>query len=358
MTSAAAIELASVSKRFGEHLAVDRLSMSVAEGEIVCLLGPSGCGKTTTLNIVAGFLDPDSGTVKLHGKPMNGVPPHRRNSGMVFQSYALFPHLSVLENVAFGLRARGVGGAEAQSRARETLALVRLDGLEARMPHQLSGGQQQRVSLARALVYRPEVLLLDEPFSNLDAKLRLSMREEVREIQRKVRVSALFVTHDQEEALHIADRIVVMNHGRIEQLGTPESVYFRPETRFVADFLGAANFAPVAVAGDALLEGPGGERWRATLNARQGAAAPARGTLMVRPERVRLLAEGDAPDNANTVPGRVLRTSFLGAHRITEVAVGDLLWRVREADTRQAARTAGEAVRLAWAAEDTVFLHD
>jgi len=353
---AAAIEIEAVVKRFGAHRAVDGVSMRVAEGEILCLLGPSGCGKTTTLNLVAGFLEPDAGTVRLHGRPMAGVPPHRRNCGMVFQSYALFPHLSVRDNVAFGLRARGIARGEASAQAQQALALVRLAEFGERMPHQLSGGQQQRVSLARALAYRPEVLLLDEPFSNLDAKLRLSMREEVQQIQRQVRVSALLVTHDQEEALHIADRIAVMSTGRVEQIGTPEEVYFRPANRFVADFLGAANFLSVSLAADGMVEAAGGDRWRAVLAPGSAAASAATGMLMIRPERLRLMAEAETPGNCNSVVGRVLKSSFLGAHRITDVEVAGTLWRIREADARHAARPAGQAVRVAWSPEDAVLL--
>ena len=357
MTSHSAISLDAVAKRFGTHVAVDDLSLEVADGEIVCLLGPSGCGKTTTLNLVAGFLDPDSGTVRLQGRPMNGVPPHRRNSGMVFQSYALFPHLSVLDNVAFGPRARGAARRDARAAAREALLLVRLDGLEQRMPHQLSGGQQQRVSLARALVYRPEVLLLDEPFSNLDAKLRLSMRDEVKEIQRKVGVSALLVTHDQEEALQLADRIAVMNQGRIEQAGSPEDVYFRPLTRFVADFVGVANFIPVTVVGDNLIESRDGARWRADLAGRSRSVR-ASGTLMIRPERLHLVSDPVPADDRNMVSGRIVKTGFLGSHRTLEVAAGGEGWRIRDSSTGRDSAAAGDVVGLAWSPDDAVFLDE
>jgi putative spermidine/putrescine transport system ATP-binding protein len=209
--------------------------------KFLTLLGPSGCGKTTTLRCVAGFIRPDGGAIRLAGKDVTAVPPHRRNLGMVFQNYALFPHLSVSDNVGFGLSIRGVERSEAARRVKRALEMVRLGELGARHPKQLSGGQQQRVALARALVYEPRVLLLDEPLSNLDAKLRLEMRSEIRHLQQQLGVTALYVTHDQEEALSVSDRVMVMNQGRIEQLGTPWELYNQPLTAFVASFVGTSN---------------------------------------------------------------------------------------------------------------------
>jgi spermidine/putrescine ABC transporter ATP-binding subunit len=238
------VELVEVSKAYGALRAVDRVSLAIAQGERLALLGPSGCGKTTTLNLVAGFLSPDAGTIRIAGRDVAGVPAHRRNTGMVFQSYALFTHLTVADNVAFGLRMRRVARPEADRRVREALALVRLEGLGARYPRQLSGGQQQRVALARALVIRPEILLLDEPLSNLDAKLRQEMRLELVEILEQVGITTIFVTHDQEEALALSHRVVVMNEGRVEQVGTPSEVYEAPATGFVAKFLGESNVLP------------------------------------------------------------------------------------------------------------------
>jgi multiple sugar transport system ATP-binding protein len=245
-----ALELAQLVKRFGSITAVDRIDLAVPPGELVALLGPSGCGKATTLRIVAGFERPDSGCVRIQGDDVTAEPPYRRDTGMVFQHYALFPHMTVRENVGFGLRMRGVDRGEIETRVHEALALVSLGGLEGRFPRQLSGGQQQRVALARALVIRPKLLLLDEPLSSLDAKLRQEMRLEVRAIQRRVGITALFVTHDQEEALSLADRIAVMKDGVIQQIGTPYEIYDSPANVFVADFVGepAINLLPGTVA--------------------------------------------------------------------------------------------------------------
>jgi ABC-type Fe3+/spermidine/putrescine transport system ATPase subunit len=239
-------------KRYGANTVIDHVSFEVPEGEFLTFLGPSGCGKTTTLRSIAGFIQQDSGAISIGGQDMTGVPPYRRHLGMVFQNYALFPHLSVFENVAFGLRIRGVDRTEATKRIETALARVRLAGLGSRLPKQLSGGQQQRVALARALVYEPRVLLLDEPLSNLDAKLRVEMRSEIRALQRDLGVTALYVTHDQEEALSVSDRIMVMNEGRIEQLSTPWQLYNQPETTFVASFVGTSNILPASVSDGAM----------------------------------------------------------------------------------------------------------
>src|ERR1700675_5058798 len=239
--SRAVVELSAVSKRYGAITALEAIDLTVYEGELLSLLGPSGCGKTTTLNVMAGFAAPDTGRVAIDGGDVTGEPAWRRGLGIVFQSYALFPHMSVADNVAFGLRERGVGKAEAAERVREALALVRLPGAADQRSHQLSGGMQQRVALARALVIRPRVLLLDEPLAALDRKLREEMRSELRDIQRTVDITTVFVTHDQHEALGLSDRVAVMNAGRIEQLGPPRDVYERPATRFVADFIGASS---------------------------------------------------------------------------------------------------------------------
>jgi iron(III) transport system ATP-binding protein len=221
---------------------VKSVSLDVADGELFFLLGPSGCGKTTLLRMLAGFYQPDDGDILFGDRPMNGVPPNRRNTGMVFQNYALWPHLSVFENVAYGLDVRNIDGTERSRRVEEALAIVRMNDYAARSPTQLSGGQQQRVALARALVIRPDVLLLDEPLSNLDAKLRLEMREEIRRIHRETKLTTIYVTHDQQEALALADRIALMRDGNIEQVGTPLDMYRRPSTPFVTEFLGAAHF--------------------------------------------------------------------------------------------------------------------
>lgn len=242
------VTIEGLTKRFDEVVAVDQISLEIARGEMVTLLGPSGCGKTTTLNMVAGFETPDEGAIYVGGQMISSakdgvfLPPHRRNLGMVFQSYGLWPHMTVAENVAYGLRQRGIRGAVEADRVKQALRLVRLEDYAARYPSQLSGGQQQRVSFARAVVYRPDILLLDEPLSNLDAALREEMRLELKELQEETGLTTIFVTHDQMEAMVMSDRIVVMSQGRVEQVGRPEDIYEYPETRFVAGFIGVSNF--------------------------------------------------------------------------------------------------------------------
>ncbi len=245
----AAVELRGVSKRFNDVAAVDDVSLEIKSGEFLTLLGPSGCGKTTLLRLIAGFDVPTQGSVWVGGEDVTAQPPYRRPVNQVFQSYALFPHLTVGENVGFGLRMQGVGRAEAEQRIREVLALVSLEGLEARRPHQLSGGQKQRVALARAVVCQPRVLLLDEPLSALDARLRQVMQLELKRLQRRLGMTFVFVTHDQEEALTMSDRIAIVNRGRIEQVGTAQEIYHRPATPFAAEFVGAANLLRARLAG-------------------------------------------------------------------------------------------------------------
>ena len=236
------VQLVDVTKRFGETIAVDQVNLDIKEGEFFTLLGPSGCGKTTTLRLIAGFYTPDEGKIFFGERLINPVPPFKRNTGMVFQNYAIFPHMNVFNNVAYGLKTRKVRYKDLKRKVLEVLELVRMEGLEKRLPSQLSGGQQQRIALARALVIEPDVLLLDEPLSNLDAKLRVEMRTEIRKIQRRLKITSIYVTHDQEEALCISDRMAVMNHGRIEQMGTPRDVYEDPQNHFVANFIGVTNF--------------------------------------------------------------------------------------------------------------------
>jgi ABC-type Fe3+/spermidine/putrescine transport system ATPase subunit len=237
-----ALRLAGIEKRYGATAAVAGIDLEVRDGEFLTLLGPSGCGKTTTLGLIAGFFPPSAGEIFLKGRPVAGLPPFRRDIGVVFQDYALFPHMTAGENIAFGLKMRNLASGEISARVREALGLVQLSGLENRRPLELSGGQRQRVALARALVIRPAVLLLDEPLSNLDLKLREEMRVEIAGLQRRLGITTVFVTHDQGEALVMSDRIAVMNAGRIEQLGRPSEVYERPATRFVAEFIGRMNF--------------------------------------------------------------------------------------------------------------------
>src|SRR5689334_24985907 len=243
----ARLQLTGLTKAYGEFHAVAGVDLDIAQGELVVLLGPSGCGKTTTLRMIAGFVVPTAGEIRLGGNDITNRPPWKRNTGLVFQSYALFPHLSVADNVAFGLRMRKLQGGEIAAKLARALRLVRLEGLADRLPRELSGGQQQRVALARALVIEPDILLLDEPLSNLDAKLRHEVRVEIRELQKKLGLTTVMVTHDQEEALSVSDRIAVMDAGRIRQTGTPYEVYAHPADHAVADLVGIANFVPAVV---------------------------------------------------------------------------------------------------------------
>ena len=242
------VAIQNLTKRFGATAAVHQVSLTIASQELFFLLGPSGCGKTTLLRLIAGFYDADGGRILFGNKPMQGVPPHRRNTGMVFQNYALWPHMTVAENVAYGLNARSVPAAERKKRVHAALEIVQMENFANRSPNQLSGGQQQRVALARALVISPHVLLLDEPLSNLDAKLRLEMRDEIRRIHQQTRITTIYVTHDQKEALSLATRMAIMRDGIVEQVGDPRQVYRNPASRFVADFIGETNWLPAKVA--------------------------------------------------------------------------------------------------------------
>ena len=304
------VELEKLSKHFEEVRAVDAVSLTIEAGRLYVLLGPSGCGKSTTLRLVAGLEAPNGGLIRIGGENMTEVPPYRRDLGLVFQNYALFPHMSVAANVAFGLKMRGADRAETGARVREALALVHLEGYEDRRPSQLSGGQQQRVALARALVIRPRALLLDEPLSNLDKNLRDEMRGQVRELQRGLAITTIMVTHDQEEALAIGDRIVVMRDGRIEQTGTGEEVYRKPATRFVATFLGAANIFEGRLADGGYLEVPGGLRLPVATSGRAGTPA----ALVIRPADARL-AVTQMPSDPAPLAGTVVGSVYQGSLR-------------------------------------------
>jgi spermidine/putrescine ABC transporter ATP-binding subunit len=313
----AVVELRGCTRDFGRVRAIDALDLTVYEGEFLSLLGPSGCGKTTTLNLIAGFVAPTAGRVLIDGADVTDRPPHVRGLGVVFQSYALFPHMSAFENVAFGLRERRVPESEVRRRVGEALGLVRLDREGSQRPGQLSGGMQQRIALARALVYEPRVLLLDEPLAALDKKLREEMRGEMREIQRSVGITTIFVTHDQVEALSLSDRVAVMSRGRIEQLASSREIYERPATRFVADFVGASSrLRGRATAADRVELGPG-----VSVRVDVGRALPIGEPveLAIRPERVAVGAESDARVAANSIAGRIVRLTYLGAQM--EVAV-------------------------------------
>jgi spermidine/putrescine transport system ATP-binding protein len=306
------VELIELTKRFDDVVAVDGVTTRVSEGEFYSLLGPSGCGKTTTLRLIAGFEQPTSGRVLLDGRDMAHTAPHKRNVNTVFQSYALFPHLNVADNVAFGLRFKDVSKSQAATMVKEALSLVQLEGYEKRKPSQLSGGQQQRVALARALVLNPAVLLLDEPLGALDAKLRKALQIELKALQEEIGITFIYVTHDQEEALTMSDRIAVMSNGRIEQVGSPKEIYEEPVTEYVADFLGVSNLMEATAEGK-----DSGGACKLTLgsfglSASKGdVAASGSVKVTIRPERVQVRPQGES--GPNHVPGMVVRTVYLGS---------------------------------------------
>ena len=320
--SVGTIELRAVSKRFGAAAVVDRVSFTVEAGTLVTLLGPSGCGKTTTLRIIAGLETPSEGQVLIGGRDVTTRAASERNVSLVFQSYALFPHLTVLDNVAYGPRARGARLAAAHARARDALALVGLTGLEARLPAQLSGGQQQRVALARALVLEPGALLFDEPLSNLDARLRRRVRDEIRALQRRLNLSVVYVTHDREEALAVSDRIIVMDHGRIVEQGPPLELFESPRTRFVAEFLAEANIVfgrLLAVRGDVADVEVAGH----VVEVPHRGHGPGEVTVAIRLDAITLHAAGDV----GGIAGRISRSAFVGhaIEYVVETAAGELL---------------------------------
>ncbi|MFI5890409.1 ABC transporter ATP-binding protein [Actinoplanes sp. NPDC051513] len=329
--SGVAVRLKELHKSFGSLHALDGLDLALEPGELITLLGPSGCGKTTALRVLAGLEDADRGQILVNGRDITALPANRRDMGMVFQAYSLFPHLTALANVEFGLKLRG--RTRTPGRAAEMLELVGLGAFAARYPHQLSGGQQQRVALARALAIRPQVLLLDEPLSALDAKVRVQLRDEIKRIQTEVGTTTLFVTHDQEEALAMADRVGVMRAGRIEQLGTPTEVYLRPATAFVADFVGLSNRLPGRLDGDTVT----------VLGTRLPLVSPADHgpdvTALVRPESIEVAPDTDGP-------GRVLTVSFLGPTSRVTVSVGDQLVVAQVTGGRLAELPVGAPVRV------------
>ena len=330
-----------LSKKFGEQIAVDRLSLAVGKGEFVSLLGPSGCGKTTTLQMIAGFQPPTSGAITLDGHDLIAVKPAQRGLGIVFQSYALFPHMTAAENVAFGLEMQGVARAEREARVKQTLALVGLAAFADRFPRRLSGGQQQRVALARALVIQPRILLLDEPLSNLDAKLREEVRIEIRELQRQLGLTTIMVTHDQEEALTVADRLVVMAEGEIRQIGSQRDLYERPTDRFVAGFVGRSTFLQGRVTTPGAFETSGGLHFRCRD---EGAIGPA--ALLLRPER---LSVGAVDGMDNRASGKVEFVSYLGAVLELHVRLSpaDRVV-VQLANRGDAAPNVGDSVEVGW----------
>jgi spermidine/putrescine transport system ATP-binding protein len=363
------VRLDRVTKRFGDFTAVDDLSLEIKQGEFFSLLGPSGCGKTTTLRMIGGFEEVTDGTVYLGDQDVTGLPPFKRDANTVFQNYALFPHLSVFENIAFGLRRHKVPDGEIRGQVTAMLKLVELPGYEQRKPTQLSGGQQQRIALARALINHPRVLLLDEPLGALDLKLRKQMQVELKGIQSEIGITFIFVTHDQEEAMTMSDRIAVMRLGKIEQLGAPEELYERPQTEFVAGFLGVSNLLDAEVAGK-------GDRF-AELKLADGSVvrAPSAGVngggrvrIGVRPEKLRVLPIADGqtepiPDDTNAIDGTILDASYLGVSTQYIVQTKDrhkLTVYAQNIETSGAGEVLGDGqrVRLTWKPQHTFVIRD
>jgi spermidine/putrescine transport system ATP-binding protein len=357
------VKLVDVVKMFGEAVAVDHIDLEVVDGEFFSLLGPSGCGKTTTLRMIGGFEAPTSGLIELKGQDVTWLPPYRRNVNTVFQNYALFPHLTIYENVAFGLRRQKVRDAEIRTRVTDMLKLVELPGFERRKPTQISGGQAQRVALARALINRPAVLLLDEPLGALDLKLRKQMQVELKRIQQEVGITFIYVTHDQEEAMTMSDRIAVMNQGRYEQLGDPESLYERPATRFVAGFLGISNLLTGAIEGR-------DERYIAVRLANGVVIRAPRGmvdgqhdaSVGVRPEKIRLREpDAELPTGHNRLEGTIADASYLGVSTQYQVeARGGARLTVYEQNVERATRSElwapGEQVVMTWSPDHSFIV--
>jgi ABC-type Fe3+/spermidine/putrescine transport system ATPase subunit len=353
----AAVELRQVTLAYGDFVAVKGVDLTINKGTFVTLLGPSGCGKTTILRAVAGLVTPTAGEIEIKGRRVNDVPIHKRNIGLVFQNYALFPHKTVFDNVGFGLKYRGVDRATIRDRVRRALDIVRLPGVEKKLPSELSGGQQQRIALARAIVIEPDVLLLDEPLSALDANLREEMRSELKAIQREVGITTVFVTHDQEEALAMSDRVVVMDHGLVEQVGAPEDVYRWPASRFVANFLGQSNILPgVVEAGDGrhstIRLNHGG-----TLTVSNGAVAVGRRVeAVIRAHRV-VVGAADKASGANVFAGRVASLAYLGGTAAYFIDIDGLRMQAINAIDRRMYRE-GDRVSLAISPEDCVLLDE
>jgi spermidine/putrescine transport system ATP-binding protein len=348
MTGVADVRLVEVTKRFDDVTAVDRLSLEIEHGSFFALLGPSGCGKTTTLRMIGGFEQPTEGQIYLGDTEVSGLPSYKRNVNTVFQSYALFPHLSVFENVAFGLRRQGVRGETLTGQVNEILRLVGLEGMGKRKPRQLSGGQQQRVAVARALVNKPKVLLLDEPLGALDLKLRKQMQLELKGIQHDIGITFVHVTHDQEEAMTMADQIAVMNHGRIEQLGTPTELYETPSTAFVAGFLGASNLIPGTVSGSNTVRLHSGPEVRVRPDALAGRTGEV--AVGIRPEKIEL-----GQGQPNSLEGTVVEQAYVGVSTqyIVETGCGRLTVYRQNASPGLNGAAAGQRLTLSWSPEST-----
>lgn len=318
------IEFKNIVKKFGDFVALDHVSLSIPKGAFVTLLGPSGCGKTTLMRQLAGFSEPDEGDIIVNDKRINGLPPFKRNTPLVFQEYALFPHMTVYENISYGLKLKKISKEEIKKRVDAMLEMFNLVGMEKRFPKQLSGGQQQRVAFARALIMGQEILLLDEPLSNLDAKLRVDVRTELRQIQQRLGITTIYVTHDQDEALSMSDIIAVMRGGRLEQVGTPWEIYFRPANRFVADFVGTVNFisAQVLLVKDGMLTLALQNGQELTIPQGKQAEVIGSVTLVVRPECIHVHVPGE-PDSKDILDGEILNYSFLGRMIRYWVKVGE-----------------------------------
>ncbi len=349
------IVIENLSKRFGEYLALDHIELTIKTGELFFLLGPSGCGKTTLLRHIAGFYQPDDGRILFDGKDVTRIPPHQRNTGMVFQNYALWPHLTVEKNVAFGLEERKVPKAEIDRRVAEALAVVRLGDLAGRKIHQMSGGQQQRVALARALVVRPACLLLDEPLSNLDSKLRLEMRQEIRRICREFELTSVYVTHDQQEALSIADRIAILDAGKMLQVDTPPEIYRRPRNRFVAEFIGEGNFLTGHIANrNGLLEVNLGSRRLLVAAADQSLLGSGSAvTLCLRPEAIRIV---ENQPSGQAWRATLIETVYLGQIAQHLFRCQDDFLKVAEMNPRPAQFRPGQEYFLCIDPEDVTIL--
>jgi putative spermidine/putrescine transport system ATP-binding protein len=359
--SSTLLELRNLTKTYGPVTAVKDVSVSLAAGDFLSFLGPSGSGKTTTLAMIAGLVEPTSGEILLNAKPLNPLPPYKRNIGMVFQNYALFPHMTVAKNIAFPLEMRGMPTNEIETRVARVLTLVGLQNYGPRLPSQLSGGQQQRIALARAMVFEPPLLLMDEPLGALDKKLREQMQLEIIQLHRKLGMSIIYVTHDQEEALTMSDRIAVFNNGKIEQVGTPAELYEEPATRFVANFIGDTNLFPgkvAEIANGCCVVTRGDLQLRARL--RNGVHSGQDVFVAVRPERTLLSAPANAPDGDNKLHGQVTELIYLGKSRKYVIRAADTQLTVVQQITTSgvAAFNIGDAVAVHWKAEDGVAVPD
>ncbi|RMF93872.1 MAG: ABC transporter ATP-binding protein [Nitrospinota bacterium] len=359
------VQLINVTKRYGNTIAVDHISLEVKRGEFFSLLGPSGCGKTTTLNMIGGFVEPTEGTILIEGKEMRNAPPYRRNINTVFQNYALFPHMTVAENIGFGLKMKKVPRAEIAKRVEEMLHLISLPGYGSRRPAQLSGGEQQRVALARALINQPAVLLLDEPLGSLDLKLRKQMQIELANIQQRVGITFIYVTHDQEEALTMSDRIAVMERGQIKQVGTPTEIYEHPRSKFVADFIGVSNFfegTVVRVEEDNVAVVTTEDSLTIYVRIRERVTPDTSLCVAVRPESITLSPPHPSRER-NTFPGMVRKVSYLGNHIEYLVELGNersiTVYQPRQADEEERRRfQVGEKVSISWLPDKGIVLRE